>query len=40
MDIQTILQIFSIIIVPACSGVVVFLSWRNARKTEQLKILQ
>lgn len=40
MDIQTILQIFSIIIVPACSGIIVFLSWRNNRKTEQLKILQ
>lgn len=40
MDIQTVLQIFSIIIVPACSGIIVFLSWRNNRKTEQLKILQ
>lgn len=40
MDIQTILQIFSIIIVPTCSGIIVFLSWRNNRKTEQLKILQ
>lgn len=40
MDIQTLLQVFSIIIVPACSGIIVFLSWRNNRKTEQLKILQ
>lgn len=40
MDIQTILQVFSIVIVPACSGIIVFLSWRNNRKTEQLKILQ
>lgn len=39
MDIQTILQIFSIIIVPACSAIIVFLSWYNNRKTEQLKIL-
>lgn len=40
MDIQTFLQIVSIIIVPACSGIIVFLSWHNNRKTEQLKILQ
>lgn len=40
MDIQTILQIFSIIIVPICSGLIVLLSWRNNRKTEQIKILQ
>ena len=40
MDIQTLLQIFSIIIVPTCSGIIVFLSWRNNRKTEHLKILQ
>lgn len=40
MDIQTVLQIFSIIIVPICSGLIVLLSWRNNRKTEQIKILQ
>lgn len=39
MDIQTILQIFSIIIVPFFSGIIVLLSWRNNRKTEELKIL-
>lgn len=40
MDIQTVLQIFSIIIVPICSGLIVLLSWRNNRKIEQIKILQ
>lgn len=40
MDLQTFLQIISIIIVPACSGIIVLLSWRNNRKTEQVKILQ
>lgn len=40
MDLQTILQLFSIIIVPTCSGIIVFRSWRSNRKTEQLKILQ
>lgn len=34
------LQIFSIIIVPICSGLIGLLSWRNNRKTEQIKILQ
>lgn len=40
LGIADILQIISIVVVPFCSGIIVFLGWRNNRKTEELKIMQ